>query len=167
MRHGEAVEYREPDRTRELTELGHQQSEKVGGWLKLNLVKLTASTSCPNDSIDLALVSPYLRTQQTFKALAKGIDVKRQVTIDTVTPLGNAAQCADLIHAYATDTDAPKSMLVITHMPLVSLLSDKVCHGFNAKIFETADTLVVDYNSQTGIGTQLAFYEANEHAKVN
>lgn len=156
MRHGQAVDYREPDHLRSLTDFGTKQCEQVGRWLRASLPRF-----CPrcDDGIDIAIVSPYLRTQQTCKAVAKGVNIKQQITFDAITPMGNAAQSADLIHGYAADDSPPKSLLVVTHMPLVSLLSDKICAGFNAKIFDTADTLVVDYDVNACIGEQLAFYQ--------
>lgn len=161
MRHGEAVEYKEPDHSRVLTEFGKQQGEKVGKWLKENLSQLSSGDSCQVARIDLAIVSPYIRAQQTFRAVSKHIEVVREVTIDTVTPLGNASQSADLIHGYATDSNAPQCMLIVTHMPLVSLLADRVCSGFNAEYFETAETLVIDYSSESEMGKQLALYQGN------
>jgi phosphohistidine phosphatase len=164
MRHGQAVDYREPDHLRALTDFGTQQSEQVGLWLNENLPSFydgnnQSANGNQETSIDVAIVSPYLRAQQTYRAVARGINVKQQVTFDAITPMGNAAQGADLIHGYASDINAPKSLLVVTHMPLVSLLSDKICVGFNAKIFDTADTLIVDYDINAGIGEQLAFYQ--------
>ncbi|MFT6269146.1 MAG: phosphohistidine phosphatase [Alphaproteobacteria bacterium] len=164
MRHGEAVEYREPDSTRALTDYGMQQCENVGKWLSQNLLRLSSVSERADASqvvanIDLALVSPYLRTQQTISALAKHVSVHNQETIEAITPIGNAAQCADLIHAYACDSDAPNCMLIVTHMPLVSLLSDRMCAGFNASFFDTADTLIIDYACDTGIGKQLVMYQ--------
>lgn len=159
MRHGEAEDYREPDHTRALTAFGHKQCENVGKWLKENLSSLSRQTDCPVSDIDLALVSPYLRTQQSFRAVAKHIKVHDQITIDTITPLGNALQSADLIDAYASDSNAPKCIMIVTHMPLVSLLADRVCAGFNALFFETADALLVDYNSHDAIGKKLGMFQ--------
>lgn len=161
MRHGEAVDYREPDHSRVLTEFGKQQCEDVGKWLHKQLPILTLGAHCHVADIDLAIVSPYIRTQQTFRALSKHIKVERLVTLDTVTPLGNAEQSADLIHGYANDSSAPKCMLIVTHMPLVSLLADKICSGFNTQYFETADTLLVDYSAELGKGNQIALFQGN------
>lgn len=165
MRHGEAGDFSTPDHLRPLTARGKKQCQKTGAMLASSLAKwLPSKDACPQESngpsIDLALVSPFLRTQQSFRAVASGIKVTNVVTIDAITPMGNAQQGADLIHGYATDTPAPNSILVVTHMPLVSLLADKICPEFNAKIFETADTLIIDYNTSTGRGDQLAFYQS-------
>mgnify|MGYP000217234034 CR=1 FL=1 len=138
MRHGEAGQYREPDSTRALTDYGTQQCENVGKWLSQNLFRLSQGSDCADDgnvNVDLAIVSPYLRTQQTVSALAKYANIHKQETVAAITPIGNAAKCADLIHAYACDSQAPKCMLVVTHMPLVSLLSDLLCACFYTSFF--------------------------------
>lgn len=158
MRHGQAVEYREPDHTRALTDFGVKQCEQAGVWLKQRLPDFAHLNEEYSNAIDIALVSPYLRTQQSCRALGKGIAIKQQITFDAITPMGNALHTADIIHGYATDSPAPNSMLIVTHMPLVSLLADKICAGFNAKIFDTADTLIIDYNIETGRGDELAYY---------
>ncbi len=180
MRHGQAEGYREPDSSRSLTSTGIKQCEGVGVYLREFLGQVTADGSmqselvsslnpadCNEDlHIDLALISPYLRTQQSFRAVAKGVKVERQVTLDSITPSGNAHESADIIHGFATDRNRPNVMLVVTHMPLVSLLSDRVCAGFNAKIFSPADTLIIDYNLEKGMGTQLAYSSSESDVNV-
>ena len=159
MRHGEAEDYRSPDHTRTLTNNGKQQCEAVGQWLRQNLSTLTENTSKSVNEAHTALVSPFLRTQQTFRAVAKHFSIKQQITIDTITPNGNALECADLIHGYATDTQPPDCLMIVTHMPLVSLLSDKICAGFNAKFFKPADTLIIDYDIDRAMGEEVYFFQ--------
>lgn len=171
MRHGEAVEYREPDHTRALTRFGTQQSENVGKFLHQYLSQTNSGKTLPTSLkgsrdeievvIDLALVSPYLRTQQTFDAVAKHVKVQRKETSSAVTPISNAGQCADLIHGYACDANAPSSLLVVTHMPLVSLLSSLLCAGINGQFFEPAGTLIIDYAYGTATGSKLAIFEGS------
>ena len=165
MRHGQAVDFRHPDHSRELTQFGTQQCVEVGEWIRDTLnTSQKAKTKFTSDKalIDLALVSPYLRTQQSFRAIAKSVDFKQQTTIDVITPMGSAAQASDLVHGYATDSIEPQTMLIVTHMPLVSLLSDKICPNFHAKIFDTADTLMVDYNTQTALGDEITFFQGKQ-----
>lgn len=161
MRHGEAEDFQHSDQSRALTSLGQKQCQKAGQWLQGFLPSIQKPSVESKLCIDLALVSPYLRTQQSYREVTADIEVGEQITTDAITPMGNALQSADLIHAYATSVKQPKSMLIVTHMPLVSLLADKICSEFNAKIFETADTLLIEYNLETGRGEQLAFYQAN------
>lgn len=156
MRHGEAEFYREPDATRALTPYGISQCERVGKWLTQNKSLV---------SIDLALVSPYLRTQQSLKAVNRHIPIKKQMVIDDITPMGNPARCADLLHGFANAEDnieekSPTSVLVVTHMPLVSLLADRICVEFDARIFETADTLICEYDVNRGLALQNDFFQA-------
>lgn len=163
MRHGEAGDFSSPDHLRQLTPRGKRQCQGVGAMLSEKLPGLLEKYTSPGDNtnnseLDITLVSPFLRTQQSFRAVASGIKSANIVTIDAITPAGNAQQSADLIHGYATDSSAPRSMMVITHMPLVSLLADKICPEFNAKIFETADTLIINYSISTGRGEQIEFY---------
>jgi phosphohistidine phosphatase len=165
MRHGEAGDFSSPDHLRQLTPRGKRQCQSVGQMLGEKLPKLLEkytepSNNANNTGLDITLVSPFLRTQQSFRAVASGIKSANIVTIDSITPAGNAQQSADLIHGYATDSSAPRSMMVVTHMPLVSLLADKICPEFNARIFETADTLIIDYNISTGRGEQIEFYHS-------
>lgn len=166
MRHGEAQEYREPDFSRALTDVGKRQCEQVGVWLNgyLDSLNIAVASEGQNNNdklnrIQMTLVSPYLRTQQSLRAVAKGIELDQQVVIDSVTPMGIAAECADLIHAYANDSNAPQTLLVVSHMPLVSLLADKICPQFEAQYFEPANALAIDYNVKTGFGKQLIFYK--------
>ncbi|MFC3123370.1 phosphohistidine phosphatase SixA [Agaribacter flavus] len=155
MRHGEAEPYETNDRNRHLTRFGKTQSEYAGRrlaeYLQNDLIK---------PEIDHLIVSPYLRTQQTYEAVSKKIMVKSKIDTDLITPEANIEHAADYIHAMATGSSAPKNLMLISHMPFVSLLADKICFGFNAKIFTPADILIVDYNVKGQQGKQLALIQS-------
>jgi len=155
MRHGEAAPYQANDRERELTRFGVSQSEVAGKRLSEFLSKQYLLSS-----IDHVLVSPYRRTQQTFSALTEHIKFQAQTNLDEITPMGDASEVHDLIDGFANELEPPKQLMLVSHMPLVSLLSDKVCLGFNGKFFDTADMLIIDYNPDTHRGTQLALYQS-------
>jgi phosphohistidine phosphatase len=155
MRHGEAAPYQANDKERELTRFGVSQSELAGK----RLAEFLSSQGLLN-AIDHVLISPYTRTQQTFGALAEHVQFKTQTKLDAITPMGDANEVHDLIDGFANELEPPKQLMLVSHMPLVSLLSDKVCLGFNGKIFDTADMLIIDYNPDTHRGTQLAFYQS-------
>lgn len=159
MRHGEAVSYREPDKNRPLTTLGHLQCANVGKWLAKNKTILDVKAKPSDIKIDVALVSPYLRTQESFLTLSEYVSVGKHITLDSITPNGDVIANADLIHGYANDENGPQCMLIVTHMPLVTLLSDNVCPGYNALFFEPADTLIIDYSSDSGIGKKVDFFQ--------
>lgn len=154
MRHGEAVPYQTNDKDRALTRFGISQSQLAGKRLAAFL-----SDRGLLNSIDHVLVSPYRRTQQTYDAVSKHIQFNTQTNIEAITPMGSAEQVHDIIDGFASESDPPQQLMLVSHMPLVSLLADKVCFGFNGKIFDTADMLIIDYNPDTHQGTQLALHQ--------
>jgi len=155
MRHGEAEPYKQDDQSRHLTKFGVTQSEHAAKWIAKQLNKHTQLKQ-----IDLTLVSPYVRTIETLDAVQQFISIKNTLQTSAVTPDGDAKQVQDLIDGELLQDNTIDCLLVISHMPLVSLLSDVVCHGFNARIFDTADVLMINYDRQRSSGTQLGFYQS-------
>lgn len=180
MRHGEAQEYSEVDNTRALTALGMRQCEITGAWLYDYLSttnNLPESQECDNSapkrpseqhntldkfSIELALVSPYLRTQQSFTALAKHINVQDCKTVECIVPTDNVTQSLDVVHAYACQETPPKHLLLVSHMPLVSLLAGALCPDFDNHFFDTAEVLVINYDATRAKGKQLAMFSGHK-----
>ncbi|MBT1449922.1 phosphohistidine phosphatase SixA [Glaciecola sp. XM2] len=155
MRHGEATPYQANDKDRELTRFGLGQADSAGKRLSKFLTDRGM-----NVSLEQAIVSPYIRTQQTFDALNKHVAVSHKVSADAITPMGDADAVHDLIDGYASASSPVEQLILVSHMPLVSLLADKVCLGFNGKIFDTADMLIIDYDPDSHQGTQLALYQS-------
>lgn len=155
MRHGEAVPYQSDDKSRQLTRFGQNQSEFAGRRLAEYM-----QSGVEKPHIDAVLVSPYLRTQETFHCVAKQIELRNKMDCDMIVPDSDAVDFADYIQGYAMTDDAPQTLMIISHMPFVSLLADRLCYGFNARIFATADILVIDYNEQKQQGTQLALLQS-------
>jgi phosphohistidine phosphatase len=110
--------------------------------------------------LDLTLVSPYVRTIETLAAVEQVMSISKTIQTAAVTPDGNANDVQDLIDGELLQDNSIKCLLVISHMPLVSLLSDVVCHGFNARIFDTADVLMINYDFERSSGTPLGFYQS-------
>lgn len=161
MRHGEAVPYHANDKSRALTRFGESQARSGGKRLAKFFEERHLEAS-----IEQVLVSPFLRTQQTYQALQNHINFQNELDTDLITPNGNVQDVHDLIDGYGivkhTNHAAEvgvKHLMLVSHMPLVSLLADKVCKGFNGKIFDTADILIIDYDSDTNTGQQLAFFQ--------
>lgn len=161
MRHGEADSYQVSDYTRALTSFGVEQSTKAATQLK----KLFATKGLPT-SIDRVLVSPYLRTQQTYEAAKQQLDIKTKIDTDAIVPMGDVASVKDIIDGYAMSNDEvageSENLMFISHMPLVSLLADAMCSGFNGKIFDTADILIIEYDHKAMTGKQLALIESRK-----
>lgn len=154
MRHGEAEPYKRDDQSRHLTRFGVTQSEHAAKWMAKQLNEHTQSKQ-----VDLALVSPYVRTIETLGTVEQSVAIKKTVQTSAITPDGDAKQAHYLIDGELLQDSSIECLLVVTHMPLVSLLSDAVCHGFNARVFDTADVLMVNYNPQRSSGTQVRFYQ--------
>jgi phosphohistidine phosphatase len=155
MRHGEAEPYKRDDQSRHLTRFGVTQSEHAAKWMAKQLNKHTQLKK-----VDLTLVSPYVRTMETLGAVEQFMVIKNTVQTPAVTPDGDAKQAHDLIDGELLQNNSIECLLVVTHMPLVSLLSDAVCHGFNARVFDTADVLMINYDPQRSSGSQLGFYQS-------
>lgn len=155
MRHGEAEPYKKDDQSRHLTRFGVTQSEHAAKWMVKQL-KENAKLS----QVDLTLVSPYVRTIETLAAVEAFLPIESITKTDKVTPVGNAKQVQNLIDFELLQDNTIQCLLIISHMPLVSLLSDVVCHGFNARIFDTADVLMIDYDPVLSMGSQLGFYQS-------
>jgi phosphohistidine phosphatase len=155
MRHGEAEPYKQDDQSRHLTRFGVSQSEHAAKWMAKQL-----NVHSPLKQVDLALVSPYVRTIETLATVEQFMSIGKTIQTSAVTPDGNANQVQDLIDGELLQDNNIKCLLVISHMPLVSLLSDVVCHGFNARIFDTADVLMINYDFKRSSGSQLGFYQS-------
>lgn len=155
MRHGEAEPYKRDDQSRHLTRFGITQSEHAAKWIAKQLKQ--HSNEC---RVDLTLVSPYVRTLETLMAVEKFVPIQNTTQTAEITPVGEAHAVQDLIDGELLQNKNIDSLLVISHMPLVSLLSDVICSGFNARIFDTADVLMIDYDTQRSSGTQLGFYQS-------
>jgi phosphohistidine phosphatase len=155
MRHGEAEPYKRDDQSRHLTRFGVTQTEHASKWMAKQLNEHTLLKQ-----VDLTMVSPYVRTIETLGTVEQFIAIKNTLQTSAVTPDGNAKQAHDLIDGELLKDNNINCLLVISHMPLVSLLSDAVCHGFNARVFGTADVLMVNYDLERSSGCQLAFYQS-------
>jgi phosphohistidine phosphatase len=156
MRHGEAEPYRDGDKSRQLTSFGTTQAEHAAKWIFKQLKELSAE----NEILDTAFVSPYTRTLQTLEAVKTSVSIADVQTQSMITPMGDAEDVQDYIDAYSQLQPTLQFMLIVSHMPLVSLLADKLCVGFNAKIFDTADVLLIDYDPIESKGKQVSFYQS-------
>ena len=91
MRHGEAESPRLDDKSRQLTEVGQQQSKSAALWL--------AQHYCIDGTVDLALVSPYRRTRQTYEKVSSTISSDKLEINEDITPEGSPKLVSDYISA--------------------------------------------------------------------
>ena len=108
MRHGQAAWSATTDAERPLTPEGRDQVLRTAEQLKPL-------------SVDLVLASPYLRARQTGNIVSEILGCQLD-TLDSITPDG---------HPPSVMNDLPESgtILLASHMPLVSRLTGLLCDG--------------------------------------
>ena len=146
MRHGQAEATANSDAERALTEYGINEAAIMGKWL--------ASKSITPSKI---WVSPYLRAQQTYQTLAEYLPLSTQaltelvITQSMITPSGSAPQVRDLIDGELMSTST-ETLLIVSHMPLVSYLVSEFTQQQFAPIFQTAGIAEIEYDVNTMLG---------------
>lgn len=138
MRHGEAGFVASSDTNRTLTPHGIQQAIAAGKFLREQQFHF-----------DLALVSPYLRAQQTLTELSSQVSVDRIETNSDLVPGGDPAKIADLL-SWQTDLD---NMLIVSHLPLVGYLVNALCPQVSPPMFTTAAIACVHIPSENTLGS--------------
>ena len=155
MRHGEAEAPRLDDKSRQLTQVGRQQSSAATQWLCANY--------CPDNAVDLALISPYRRTRQTLDMVSLDIVADKVEVNEDIIPDGSAELVSDYLSARihsAVNTKQPlKRILVVSHMPLVSYLVDALCQSYTTSLFATASIAVIRYSPRTQKGILVTHYQ--------
>lgn len=154
MRHGEAEAARRDDKSRKLTEFGRSQSLATSHWLQ----KYSQA-----QAIDLALVSPYLRTRQTLDVVCQHQPVPVIEISNDIVPDGDIHQAHDYIDALLSQsahrTQPLRSILLVSHMPLVSYLVDELCHTHSMPLFATGSVAVIEYSPARQRGTLLEHFQ--------
>ncbi|UJF20172.1 phosphohistidine phosphatase SixA [Vibrio sp. SS-MA-C1-2] len=154
MRHGEAQAFAASDSQRPLTARGENESAQMAKWL---------SSHFPD--VDAVWVSPYLRAQQTWKAVSQNITALQSVeTIEDITPHGHESDVASFIQATAA-VKPLKSLLIISHLPLVGYLSAELVPGLMPPMFATSSIVGIDYDIESAAGTLLWHYAPHDLSK--
>lgn len=150
MRHGEASMIAPSDVQRPLTELGQLEAGLMGKWfahLSLNFAQI--------------LVSPYLRAQQTLSTVLSEMHIEQTSafvgmdnveTLDLITPSSDAQDVHDYLYGFLQEKQC-KTLLMVTHMPLVSFLVESLTIKDQMPIFQTAAVAEIDYDIDTMQGT--------------
>ncbi|WP_237466404.1 phosphohistidine phosphatase SixA [Vibrio stylophorae] len=144
MRHGEAQSFAPSDAERPLTQYGEWQSQQV-------MAELAAQVG----TLDRVWVSPYLRAQQTWQAVASTLPKPHLVqTMAEITPHGDEMDVAMLLQASA-EVDGFDSILIISHLPLVGYLAATLVPEIQPPMFATSSVLAIDYDLQAKRGELL------------
>lgn len=151
MRHGEAQHSVGSDRDRQLTPVGQSQSRQSGLWLHQQCDPL-------QPIIELALVSPFVRAQQTFAALSEAVNVKQMISSSDVVPSGDAALAQSYIDYLVQAEEGVEHLLIVSHMPFVSYLLDQLCGRHHSLLFATGAIAEVHYDPAVSRGELVRQY---------
>ncbi|QCZ94104.1 phosphohistidine phosphatase SixA [Salinimonas iocasae] len=154
MRHGEAEPARRDDRQRQLTDNGRLQSLATSEWLE---------KYSQHQTIDMALVSPYRRTKQTFEMMQQHHRFLNNQICNDIVPDGDIHLTHDYIDALLQQSRSRlkplRSILLVSHMPFVSYLLDEICQIQRMPLFATASVAVVNYSGIGHRGELLEHYQ--------
>jgi len=151
MRHGEAqgfIGQNVDDSQRKLNVQGETEVHIMADWFK----KMEISP-------EHVFVSPYVRAQQTCNIVTSEMDAAI-TSLVLITPLDDAKPVHDFIDGWLSDQEPDaklqdQSLLIISHMPLVSFLVAELTQSNNAPIFATAGVAHIDYDIDKMQGTLL------------
>lgn len=151
MRHGQASSYASNDASRELTEQGFLEAKVMAKWANEQGI-----------SFDKVYASPYVRAQQTANTLvAQLTQLSPITTLDFITPSDSASMVHDYIDGIC-QVEKLTSLLIVSHMPLVSYLTAELTIDKNAPIFPTAGIAQIDYDLRKMKGELVAFVSPND-----
>lgn len=150
MRHGEAGFNAGSDSERQLTEFGkktaYQQGEILGKYLLAQRM-----------SLDKVIVSPYLRTQQTFSELSQGLQAVKfsqnlaniQEIWEGITPDGSPENVRDYLDFLREE--GAGNVLIISHLPLVFDLVRELTQYQASVHFYPAVMAEIRWNGRSGL----------------
>ena len=140
MRHGQAELRAQSDSQRALSLSGRLECEKMATYLSRHDV-----------SCDAVLVSPYLRAQQTLETVRPFVAKSASVhTTRFLTPGGSASKTANEIAAL--QAIGVKSLLIVSHLPLVGYLVEELAPEAGSPAFATASVAHVELD-ENGFGS--------------
>ncbi|MFD0966375.1 phosphohistidine phosphatase SixA [Seminibacterium arietis] len=146
MRHGEAEARSTSDEERHLTMRGKTQAKEQGQWLKSMNVEL-----------DKVLVSPYVRTQDTFfqiNEIYQNSLIDKQEIWKGITPDGNSSNVVNYL--ILLFKQKYQSVLLLSHLPLVSEIVTELC-GKNPASFYPSTIVQIEFDGQNAIVEQIKY----------
>lgn len=146
MRHGQANPVGPIDENRPLNEAGEREVVAMANWAISN-----------NVEFEHVIVSPFVRAQQTCEIFLRELSQSScpKTSVNIITPFGDAKQVHDYIDGFIAQHHL-KSLLIISHMPLVSFLTAELTYDQSAPIFQTAAILNIDYDMGKMKGTMMS-----------
>lgn len=150
MRHGEAETSNTSDKMRNLTAHGWRQTKEAAQWLATHVVN--------NNQIDMALVSPYVRAQQSFESLSSVLTCKQKIDAAEFIPAAKAQKAHLVLDRFLSDHPQVESLIIVSHMPLICFLLDELLMSQQACLFDTSGLAIIEYNREVSSGVLLEFY---------
>lgn len=144
MRHGEAEHFAASDSERQLTPAGVANSIKV-------------AKECAGNGFnhfDCVLVSPYVRAQQTWDAIAENFTTQAVYDSDDITPYGQSDDVYEYLCAMA-ESKGIQSILLVSHLPLVGYLTAEFAQGITPPMFPTSGMTCVEFDLESRSGELL------------
>lgn len=152
MRHGEAVPpqvgFARPgtDAARVLTPQGHQDAIQASLWIARR-----------QKLIDLALVSPYQRAQETFYHVQQQVQVDQIESCAEITPVGQAEFFISELMA-RVEQENVQSVLLVSHMPFVSYVVAFLDSSLAPPLFPTSGIACLEVDAHQLRGQLTEFY---------
>lgn len=156
MRHGDAVTAVHNDSDRILSEKGKDQSVQSAKWLNEFI-------SDHAIKIDLSLVSPFIRAQQTFTNMQHDIMLDISLTANSfdteeLTPSGDVCNAHHNLDAVLVEHPNIQAALLVSHLPFVSYFLDELCNIQHSLIFSTGAIACVDYHVSQSAGKLITVF---------
>jgi phosphohistidine phosphatase len=145
MRHGEAEQNTQVDSQRNLNERGKTEAFNAGKRLSHKF-----------DQLDAAWVSEFNRAQQTYDEVAKSLQCLKTQYSNKIIPSSRPHDVQRALDSWLLN-DGMHSMLIVSHMPLVSYLVDQLCDNAGALLFPTAAIAEIDYDPTLSLGRLVRF----------
>ncbi len=145
MRHGEAEQHTHVDSQRDLNERGKFEAFNAGKRLSIQRYRL-----------DGVWVSEYKRAQQTYDEVEKSIECLQVKSSNKILPSSRPQEVQKLLDSWLLNDDL-QSVLIVSHMPLVSYLVDILCEDVGAILFPTAAIAEIDYDPTLSVGRLVGF----------
>ncbi|MEN3752082.1 phosphohistidine phosphatase SixA [Mangrovibacter yixingensis] len=141
MRHGDAALDAASDAVRPLTQVGIDETQMMATWLKGQQVE-----------VGRVLVSPFLRAEQTLDVVSQQLSLSgEKETMPELMPCGDVGLVGCYLQALAEQGE--KSVLVISHLPLVGYLVSELCPEETPPMFCTSAIASVTIAPESGKGT--------------
>lgn len=137
MRHGQAEPFANKDSDRALSNDGRNEVQKMAQCLASDV-----------GTVDCVLSSPFLRAKQTTELVLQYVDYHELVTCADISPYGDPQQVCEYISVLVSEKKL-ESLLIVSHLPLVSFMVEELVPGAGCPIFSTSAIACLEFDVET------------------